>query len=60
MPRLINKNACKQFLLDQSIRNRAGKFTRVSASIYDVLEAKLRDIMRGVVAQQPSIGKTIK
>ena len=56
---LINKKQCKQFLLDQSTRNRNGKFTRVAANVYDHLEGVMRREMIDFVRSHPSIGKTL-
>ena len=57
---LINKQSVRRFLLDYAQRSRAHKFTRVADSVYDQMEAVLRDKCRQLVHAQPSAGRTIK
>lgn len=57
---LINKKAVRVFLLEFALRNRAHKFCRVSPSVYDQVEAMVREACRKIVQSQPSSGKTIK
>ena len=47
-------------MLDYAKRTRSHKFTRVGVEAYDILEERLRKIMREFVMSQPSKGKTIK
>lgn len=56
---LINRSACKKTVLDVCERNRYGKFTRVSADVYDHLEYVVRKEIIRLVQAHPSIGKTI-
>lgn len=56
---LLNKSHCKEYLLSESIRQRNGKFTRVSADVYEFLEAALRTEIRMFVRQHPSVGVTL-
>ena len=60
MARLICQSACRKFLLDTAKRTRTHEFKRVAPSVYDDLEASLREKMRAIVASQPSVGMTIK
>jgi len=61
MAGLINKKACKAWLLEAVPRLRpALKHTRVSAEVYDKLEAALREECRKLIMGQPSIGKTLR
>lgn len=56
---LINKSNCKKLLLDHSSKHRNGKFTRVSANVYDHLEMVLRREILEFVRSHPSLGKTL-
>lgn len=57
---LISKTHVKRFTLDTAHRLRPGtKFTRVSAELYDSLEALVRRHIIDVVNRSPSLGKTI-
>ena len=58
--KLINKKACRDYLLDLSTERRGGKFTRVSDEVFDYLEARIRIEMDSFLHSHPSIGKTIK
>jgi len=60
MKGLVNKAKARIFILDCAVRTRAHKFTRVAPSVFDQLEAALRDKCRSVVQSQPSKGKTIR
>ena len=60
MKSLINKKACRKFLLEYAERSRHHKFTRVSQEAFDFIETALRTDMRHLVDSQPSKGKTIK
>jgi len=57
---LINKKGVRQFLLEHAERNRLHRFTRVADSVYDQVEAAVRDKLRQIVRIQPSKGKTIQ
>ena len=56
---MLNKKNCKQYLLEQSMKTRAGKFTRVSASVWPMLEASLRKTMEDFVRSHPTVGVTL-
>lgn len=60
MSSLINKKHLRQFILDYAERQRPGRFTSVSASVYDEAEAALHKWARSKVDTHPSVGKTIK
>jgi len=60
MTGLINKTKARNFMLECAARARAHKFTRVAPSVYDQLEAFVRDKCRAIVHSQPSKGKTIR
>ena len=61
MSSLIVDSKCRQFILEYAARSKAHKFTRVSMdAIVPQLEAVLREKMRKIVDNQPSMGKTIK
>lgn len=57
---LINKRNVRRFLLEYAQRSRSHRFTRVADSVYDQIEATVRDKCRQQVNCQPSAGKTIK
>lgn len=57
---LINRRAVRVFLLGYAQRNRAHRFTRVGDSVFDDIEAAVRQKCRTIVDTQPSAGKTIK
>lgn len=59
-PSFINKSACRKFLLDKAMeRWPTGKMTRVSADIFEFLEASIRTNMLHLISNHPSVGKTI-
>lgn len=57
---LVNKAHIRKFALEYAERTRHKKFTQVSASVYDAVEAKIRDYLRALVDSQPSKGQTIR
>ena len=57
--RLVKPSLVKKFILEYAKRTRHHPFTRVSASVDDYLEMKLRDECRKLVDRQPSKGKTV-
>lgn len=56
---LINKKACKQFALEYSKAHRNGKFTQISGSSFEWLEARVRNLLTEEIHRHPSIGKTL-
>lgn len=56
---MLNKKNCKQFMLDESTKTRGGKFTRVSASVWPMLEAAIRKTMEEFVRSHPTKGVTL-
>lgn len=60
MKGLINKTKTRNFILEYAARTRAHKFTRVAPSVFDQLEASVRDKCRAIIQCQPSKGKTIR
>lgn len=58
---LINRKATKQFILGkiESMRPHLG-FTRVSAEVFEKLDAKLRAIIMDEINRHPSVGKTFR
>ena len=59
MHSLINKAACKKFIMDCA-NQRYHKFSRLDPAVYDELNGVLRKHMRAIVARNPSHGKTIR
>lgn len=67
---LINKKAVRTFILEYAERTKvfhgiAGskkipRFVRVADSIFDEVQAAVRDKCRSIVARQPASGKTVK
>ncbi|MDA0232561.1 MAG: hypothetical protein O3C69_03645 [Chloroflexi bacterium] len=57
---LINRQNVRRFVLEFAERSRAHKFTQVAESVYEQVEAAVREKCRGIVRQQPSVGKTIR
>lgn len=60
IPMLINKAACKKFIMDYAGTSRHHKFSRLDPEIFDELNGLLRKHMRAIVARNPSFGKTIR
>lgn len=56
---LINAAQCRRFMLDRAASTRNGKFTRVSKSALDYLEAEIRRVATYLVDNHISKGKTI-
>ena len=56
---LINKSECRKLLLGLAERRWPGKFTRVSADVFRVVEADLRGEIQEFVNGHPTIGKTL-
>jgi|688.fasta_scaffold299580_6 hypothetical protein len=59
MASLINRSACKKFVLSVAEDTRTKKFTRVSADVFDHLEYVMQKAIRDLVRTHPTIGKTI-
>lgn len=59
-PSMINKAACRKFILDVAKSERHHPFTRVADSVYDEAEGLLRSHFRNKVRSIPSKGKTIQ
>ena len=57
---LVNRKAIRAFLLEYAQRNRVHRFTRVGDSLFDDIEAAVRQKCRAIVDSQPSLGRTIK
>lgn len=60
MKTLLNKAAAREYALEQSRLQRNGRFTRVSKSFVDGLDAVLRTVIAERVRRHPGIGKTLK
>jgi hypothetical protein len=56
---LINKAACRRFLLDYARQTRYHGFSRIDPSVFAQLNGLLRTHMARVVMRNPSCGKTI-
>ena len=59
MASLINRSACKKFVLSVAEDTRTKKFTRVSADVFDHLEYVIQKAIRDLVRTHPTVGKTI-
>lgn len=59
MASLINRSACKKFVLSVAENTRAKKFTRVSADVFDHLEYVMQKAIRDLVRTHPTVGCTI-
>jgi hypothetical protein len=57
---LVNRRCVRRFLLETAAANRAHRFTRVADTVFDQIEAFVREKCRGIVRSQPSVGKTIR
>ena len=57
---LVNRSCVRRFVLEYAARSRSHRFTRVSDSVFDQIEATVRERCRTIVHQQPSVGRTIK
>ena len=57
---LVNRRCVRQFLLEYAERNRSHRFTRVANTVFDQIEAAVRERCRGIVHNQPSAGRTIR
>lgn len=60
MPSLINRSACKKFVLEVADNTRAKKFTRVSGDVFDHLESVMQKAIRDLIRTHPSVGTTVK
>jgi hypothetical protein len=60
MPSLINRSACKKFVLEIADSTRAKKFTRVSGDVFDHLESVMQKTIKDLVRSHPSVGTTVK
>jgi len=56
---LINRSAVKKMALQLSVDTRNGKFTRVSASFLEKINAKVDAAIRSEVQTHQSVGKTL-
>ena len=56
----INKQTVRRFILDYAARTRSHPYTQVAESVYDEIEATVREKCRKIVHIQPSAGKTIR
>lgn len=56
----INKKAVRDLALAVSKQTRQGKFTRVSASFLERIEAKTRLLVIAETNAHPSVGKTLQ
>ena len=59
MASLINRSACKKFVLSVAEDTRTKKFTRVSADVFDHLEYVIQKAIRDLVRTHPTVGTTI-
>jgi hypothetical protein len=57
---LINKTACRRFLLDHARQTRYHEFKRVDPSVYAQANGLLRAFFNKVVMRNPSCGKTLR
>ena len=57
---LINRQNVRRFVLDHAKRTRSHKYTQVAATVYDQMEAAMREKCRRIVHAQPSAGRTIR
>jgi hypothetical protein len=55
----LNREACRDFLLEQAAGTRHHKFERVSSETLHQVNEVVRQIMIGTVRRLPSKGKTI-
>lgn len=60
MSSILNKAAFKEYVLSLSKEHRLGKFTRVGASFFERLEAKLKNLTVDEVKRHPSKGVTLQ
>lgn len=60
MPSLINRAAVKRLALEMSVRLRDSKFTRVSATFLNDVDAALCNLVTRRVHDHPSVGKTLQ
>jgi hypothetical protein len=57
--KLITVKNVKQYLLDYAAKNRHHKFTRVSQTAIDRVEAAARSACKSIVITAPSKGETL-
>ena len=57
---LVSRTRVRRFLLEYASRSRSHRFSRVAETVFDQIEAMVRERCRGIVHNQPSQGKTIK
>ena len=51
---LLNKTACRRFMLDYANSSRHHKFTRVSQSTMEAAEVGLETVLRRLTDEQPA------
>jgi hypothetical protein len=56
---IISPSKVKRFILDHAAKSRAHKFSRVSQTAIDKVEAAARAACRHIVDSAPSKGKTL-
>ena len=59
MSKLITVKHVKQYLLDHASKTRHHKFTQVSQTTLDRIEAAVRSTCQNIVNSAPSKGKTL-
>lgn len=57
---LLNRSRTRKFALAYAKDNRYAKYTRISETWYDRIEAKLKETIRHDIHRQPSMGVTLK
>ena len=57
---MIHPQQVRRFILDYAERTRAHRYTQVSQTVYDQVEAAVRQTCRNIVRSQPSAGRTIR
>ncbi len=57
---MINKQNVRRFIMEYAGRSRAHLYTQVAATVYDQIEATMREQCRRIVNRQPSAGRTIR
>jgi len=57
---LANRKCVRRFLLETAAGCRAHQFTRVANTVFNQIEATIREKCRSIIRSQPSMGKTIR
>jgi len=56
---VIRRAVLRRYILGYAAEHRHKKFTRVASNVFELLDAKVKELARKLVMEHPSKGKTI-